>query len=61
MTHRISMFAAGALFALSMFFVFRPPQHAEGLQRPYPRLVGEACISHSEPLLTPVEYTCETP
>jgi hypothetical protein len=55
------MLVAGALVALSMFFVFRPSQHAGGLQRPYPRLVGEACISHSEPLLTPAEYTCDTP
>jgi hypothetical protein len=61
MPHRISIFVAGALAALSMFFVFRAPQYSGGLQRPYPKLVGEACISHPEPLLTPAEYTCETP
>ena len=55
------MFAAGAMVALSMFFVFRPHQPLSGIQTPRQALAGTPCVAPPETGLVPREYSCEEP
>jgi hypothetical protein len=55
------MLVAGVLFALSIFFVFRPHQPLSMLQPPHRMLSATPCGAHPETSAVPAEYTCETP
>ena len=54
------MLVAGAMVALSIFFVFRPPQPSR-IQPPHPTLAATGCAAHPETSAIPVEYSCEKP
>ena len=61
MLHWISMFAAGAMVALSIFFVFRPHHPLNGIQPPHQTLAGTGCVAPPETNAMPPEYSCEKP
>jgi hypothetical protein len=55
------MFAAGAMVALSLFFVFRPHHPLSGMQPPHQTLSGPSCDAPPETGVMPPEYGCEKP
>jgi len=57
----ISMFAAGAIVALSIFFVFRPHHPLSGIQPPRQALAATGCVDRPETSAIPAEYSCEKP
>jgi len=61
MLHWISMFAAGAMVALSILFVFRPHHPLSGIQPPRQTLAGTGCVAPPETSAMPPEYSCEKP
>jgi len=58
MLHWISMLIAGAMVALSIFFVFRP--HHPGRTQPR-TLEAASCVAPPETDSMPREYSCEQP
>jgi hypothetical protein len=60
MLHRITMMVAGAMVALSIFFIFRPLQPRR-IQPPHPTLAATECAAHPETSAIPAEYSCEKP
>ena len=54
----ISIIAAGAMIALSVF-VFRPHPHDRGIRPPYAELISKQCAVAPENDLVPAEYSCE--
>jgi hypothetical protein len=54
----ISIIAAGAMIALSVF-VFRPHPHDRGIRPPYAELISKQCAVAPENDLIPAEYSCE--
>ncbi len=58
MLHQICILVAGALVALSIFFVFRPHQPLNGMQPPLGALVATQCVAHPETGAIPPEYSC---
>jgi hypothetical protein len=58
MLHQICILAAGAMVALSIFFVFRPHQPLNGMQPPLGALVATECVAHPETAAIPPEYSC---
>jgi hypothetical protein len=56
--HRIFMLVAGAMVALSIFFVFRPHHSSSGIQPPH-QLAATACEAPPETGAMPPEYSCE--
>ncbi len=61
MLHWISVFAAGAMVALSIFFVFRPHHPLSGIQPPRQALAATGCVDRPETSAIPAEYSCEKP
>ena len=61
MLHWISMFAAGVMVALSIFFVFRPHHPLSGIKPPHQTLAGSGCVAPPETNAMPPEYSCEKP
>ena len=57
--HAISIIAAGAMVALSVFFVFRPHQDDRGIMPRYGGLIGNQCAAAPDSDLIPTEYSCE--
>jgi hypothetical protein len=55
------MLVAGAMIALSIFFVLRPHQPLSGKQPPHQTLAGTGCDSHPETNLIPAEHSCDKP
>jgi hypothetical protein len=58
--HRIFMLVAGAMVALSIFFVFRPHRPFSGIQLPH-QLAAKVCEAPPETGVIPPEYGCEKP
>jgi hypothetical protein len=58
--HRIFMLVAGAMVALSIFFVVRPHRPSTQIQPPH-QLAATACESPPETIAMPPEYGCEKP
>jgi hypothetical protein len=61
MLHRICIFLAGVMVALSMFFVFRPHHPLGGIELPQGTLAATGCVDRPETSAIPAEYTCEKP
>jgi hypothetical protein len=61
MLHRICIFVAGAMVALSIFFVFRPHHPLGGIQPPQETLATTGCVDHPETSAIPAEYGCDKP
>jgi hypothetical protein len=59
--HAISMIAAGAMIALSLFFALRPHEDNKEIGPSDSRSMGSKCQSAPDNDLIPVEYTCEKP
>ena len=60
--HTISLIAAGAMIALSVFFVFRPPHNADKMVKPSStELIEEQCAATPGSGVMPPEYTCKKP
>lgn len=58
--HPISLIAVGAMIALSVFFVFRPP-HYKMVKPPLAESIEDQCAAAPGRGLMPPEYTCERP
>lgn len=58
--HTISLVAVGAMMALSVFFVFRPP-HYKAVKPPSTKLIEHQCATTPGGDLMPPEHTCEKP
>jgi hypothetical protein len=54
----ISIIAAGAMIALSVF-VFRPHPHDRGIRPPYAELISKQCAVAPENDPIPAEYSCQ--
>jgi hypothetical protein len=54
------MLVAGAMVAMSTFFVFRPHHPSIGIQPPH-QLAATACEAPPETGAMPPEYSCEKP
>jgi hypothetical protein len=59
--YRIFMLVAGAMVALSIFFVFRPHRPLSGIQPPHHTLAGTGCVAPPETSAIPPKYSCEKP
>jgi hypothetical protein len=60
--HTISLIAVGAMIALSVFFVFRPPHYSDKMVKPpSTELIEDQCAATPDRGLIPPEYTCERP
>jgi hypothetical protein len=60
-TAPISIFAAGAMIALSVFFVFQVHYGDAAIRPPYAGLIGNQCAATPDSGQIPTEYTCEGP
>jgi hypothetical protein len=56
--HAISIIAAGAMIALSVFFVFRVHHDDATIRPPYAGLIGNHCAATPDNGQIPTEYTC---
>jgi hypothetical protein len=54
------MLVAGAMIALSIFFVFRPHRPSTGIQPPH-QLAVTTCEASPEAVAMPPEHGCEKP
>jgi hypothetical protein len=61
MLHRICIFVAGVMIALSIFFVFRPHHPLGEIQPLQETLAATGCVDRPETSAIPAEYSCEKP
>jgi hypothetical protein len=60
--HTISLIAAGAMIALSVLFVFRPPHYADKMIKPSSaKLIEDQCVATPGSGVIPLEYACRKP